>query len=137
MNGQAIIEVLGEDQAGERIRLRTEGSCFLKNNRYFFSYSEEDEGNCVIKNTYSADRESLRVTKSGAVKTVMSFKEGMYSAGRYNTLYGELELGTKTLSYDFSDEGGDLRIKLEYELYLNGEFSGRRKLDIKVNMDFM
>lgn len=142
-NVQISITGIQDDgkQTGE-ITSNLTGLYYLKNNKHYIMYEEYmDDGNAesVTSNTLTISYDSLRgyhrvdLIKKGCQHSHLSFALGEKYAGSYNTPYGTFLMVVDTTAMDIAISGKEIKLDIEYELYINDEYISHNRILINIH----
>lgn len=95
------------------------GSIYEKNGKHYIMYSVDNDGG-TDKVTVIADRDSVRIKRSGSVCSDMLYSMKHDTVFKYHTPYGAIDMRIKTISIHngLNESGGKLR--LIYTLMMQG-----------------
>lgn len=112
-----------EDDETDTIEVITPAMYYFKNGIHYVLYDEVVEGiPGTIKNTIKIEEgKLLEIIKSGITNSRMLFEKDKINVTPYQTLYGELMVGTYTKSMDVEVEEEDININVRYALDVNSE----------------
>lgn len=84
------------------------------------------------KTVIKIEKDSITMIRYGKNSSKMYFKQGVRSNSKYNTDYGEfdLEIDTKKLEIEKTDEKNIYKIKIEYDINIQSLFNGFNIMDI-------
>lgn len=117
----------------EEIKVVAVGTYSFINGRHFVRYDEETEDGRTNKILLKFEDGFFEMSKSGEVRSSLSFKEGTGTKGFYNTPYGMFEIKTDTEKLDIDVMEDGISIKLEYMLFIDGEYVADCTIDIKIS----
>ena len=90
-----------DTEAGvEEFRVSAPGTYSLINDRHFIKYEEKTDDNAINKVLLKFDNNFLEMTKSGEVRSTLTFTEGDNTEGYYKTPYGTFLIETDTKKLD-------------------------------------
>lgn len=135
MKKKAIISISSNDTLKKEdfIEVRTPGDYYKKENAYYAVYDEtEISGMEGTTTTLEIHDGKLSLIREGTTSTKMEFEKNNKYVSLYNTPYGalELQIQTKNLDIDISDEGG--QIFVDYNLSISGQKPQNTKLKINI-----
>ena len=122
----------GGPQTGDEVTVSTIGAYHEREGVHYISYEDQPSGGMPVKNLIKADRNTMSYQRTGAVRADMLFKTGESHSFLYHTPYGAFGMDTKTLYYSMDETEDGLRLETGYELILEGQPSGIRRLLIEV-----
>lgn len=135
-----LITVRGTDTGGSRddsAAFTVRGTCNVRENIGVLLQYEEPEASGMAGTRTALLLRPGRVTmrRSGAFRSRMCFDPRTRTVFPYETPYGTVQLGVRTVSLTggIGADGGSLRI--EYELDLDGVPSGKRTLIVAVQRE--
>ena len=103
------------DEGNEPIEVITPGNYYYKNGRHYILYDELVEGvPGVIKNKIKIkENEMLEIIKTGITNSHMMFVKDKIHVTQYQTVYGEIVVGTHTkrLNVDVTEETIDVYVQ--------------------------
>ena len=134
---KVVIKVKGRQRSAEggvtRVDMEADGQYCMKAGKHYITYDDTSISKYEpVATTIKASASEVLIMRKGALASRQRFSEGVEAVSDYATPYGVLKLMTRTagLSVDLSDKGG--RIKLDYQVFVNGDFSGRNRLEIEI-----
>ncbi len=131
INGRNNYEGNVED---DTIDIVTEAKLYKRNNAIYLVYEESDiAGFDKCKTTVKIVDDKVKMKRffENGMPTEMEFKKGMRFSSKYFTPYGPFDLEILTYGLDNTiDETGKGRLKLDYDISLNGKVNGRNSIDI-------
>ena len=119
------------DEGVEEIKVSAPGTYSLINDRHFIKYEEKTD-HAINKVLLKFDNNFLEMTKSGEVRSTLTFTEGENTEGYYKTPYGTFLIETDTKKLDIKTGKKNIFINLEYGLYIDGEFVADCKMYIEI-----
>ena len=109
------------------------GSCARMGDTWYVSFNEPvEETGTEIKSLLKMRRDSLEVTRTGAINTHMVFEKGKKTFAGYVTPLGEISLGISALDVRLQESDRGLDMKAYYDLDINYEPAARCSIDISV-----
>ena len=138
MKKKAIISVRSFNDLDEKdvIEVITPGEFLVSDEGYKAIYEEtEISGMGGTTTTLTMLDDKFILEREGNVTTKMDFKKGETSILLYNTPYGaiDMQLYTKDLKVDISEDGGN--IEAEYSMELSGQAPIKTKLSVNVKIN--
>ncbi|MBF1007281.1 MAG: DUF1934 domain-containing protein [Lachnospiraceae bacterium] len=122
-----------DTEAGvEEFRVSAPGTYSLINDRHFIKYEEKTDDNAINKVLLKFDNNFLEMTKSGEVRSTLTFTEGDNTEGYYKTPYGTFLIETDTKKLDVKTGKKNIFVNLEYGLYIDSEFVADCKMYIEI-----
>ncbi len=124
ISGLHIMDMAGDEpEESEPIEVITPASYYLKNGKHYILYDEVIEGSSQItKNKIKiTGNEALEIIKSGATSSHMIFEKNRMNATRYETPYGEIQVGVFTKSMNVEESEDFIGVEVEYGLDVNSE----------------
>lgn len=142
MNKDVLITISGtqleyadvEGDANETIEIVNPATYFFKDGLHYIFFEEVYEGSTSItknKIVFKED-EYLEVVKKGAMNSNMCFHRNEYHESSYETPYGQMQLGVKTLNLHSVIEEETMLIQATYELVVNCESYAECEIILKV-----
>lgn len=132
------VKIVGKqrDREGveDSVELQTTGQCYVKNDKIYLVYKEnqEDGGKATLK----LQEGRVILNRSGIVQNKQVFAVGERYQGPYITQFGRIEMAveTKKLRIDLTDDlTGDLEIA--YDLEVNGQWQSANQLFVTIQED--
>lgn len=118
-----------KSEAGdEKVNVSASASYGLIGGRHFVKYEEKTEDGAVNKVLLKFDEDSLEMTKSGEVSSYLCFGVKKRTEGSYKTPYGNFVIETDTKTFDLTVTEKEIRIILDYTLFIDGELIADCKL---------
>ena len=136
MRRSVLVKVKGNTesgaQTGDEVTVNAVGIYHEREGVHYISYEDRPSGEMPVKNLIKADQNTLSYKRTGAVRADMIFKTGEIHGFLYHTPYGAFGMETKTLYYSIDEAEDGLRLEAGYELILDGQSSGIRRLLVEV-----
>ena len=120
------------DAGVEEIKVSAPGTYSLINDRHFIKYEEKTDDDAINKVLLKFDNNFLEMTKSGEVRSTLTFTEGENTEGYYKTPYGTFLIETDTKKLDIKIGKKNIFVNLEYGLYIDSEFVADCKMYIEI-----
>ncbi|MEG0571024.1 MAG: DUF1934 domain-containing protein [Oscillospiraceae bacterium] len=140
MKKEVLIKIKGIqviDGEKSTTELFTLGNMYKKNDSYFLSYKESEttgfEGcNTILK---IEGNEKVTLIRNGAMRSHLVAQQGMRNIGYYDTIAGQVQIGTytKSITNTLNDEGGD--VYFSYDLDINSSEVSENEVYINVTRD--
>ena len=120
----------------ERHSIRSSGWKFSKGGSQFLQFIEENEAGRIQTTIKCKDDETL-LLRNGAVKMRQLFRTPGTTHGHYESIYGTLELLTRTDSIEhlWDEETGEGSLKLVYMMQMQGAEPGRYEMIVSYKED--
>ena len=138
MKRSVLVKVKGSTESGaqteDEVTVNAIGAYHEREGVHYISYEDQPSGGMPVKNLIKADRNTMSYKRTGAVRADMLFKTGESHSFLYHTPYGAFCMDTKTMYYSIDEKGDGLRLEAGYELILEGQPSGIRRLLIEVSL---
>lgn len=122
------------ESGAEEVKLSAPATCALIDGRHFIKYEEKTDDGAVNKVLLKFDEASFEMTKSGEVKSTLIFEKGKRTSGLYRTPYGNFAIETDTGVYDLKLYEEEIKVRLEYVFFIDGEKIAECELDILVRL---
>lgn len=139
MKKEAIISILGiqkyEGQAPDNIELVTNGFFHIKDGKFYVQYDETElTGMEGTKTMIKIEPQRVAIMRSGSTTAQLTFTPGDSNAALYNTMYGPIDISTKTRSLEcaLDENGGSVDIK--YDVEIDRTFASLNTLKIVVKI---
>lgn len=114
----------------------TSGILYKKDEKYYLFFNETNfEDNSITKCRIEFNKEEIRVRRDGQVIIDQTYKIGHSLLGYIKTIYGQLDSEAKTHCYMLQENDTNIRLTLDYDLFVSGERSGNYKLIIQFNKE--
>lgn len=114
----------------------TSGILYKKAEKYYLFFNETNfDDNSITKCRIEFNHEEIRVRRDGQVIIDQTYKTGQSVPGYIKTVYGQLDSEVKTHCYMLEANDTDIRLTLDYDLFVSGERSGNYKLIIQFNKE--
>lgn len=99
------------------------GNYYRNNNMDVISYEEKTEDNHRIKSLITIQPEKVNIKRSGDISMNQQFRSKKVTENVYTHPYGNIhmETFTKSIFYQELDDKQDGKLKLEYQVKLNGQ----------------
>ena len=134
-------------EEGRRVRLRIvsrmtdpEGDVFEQKNARIGTLVETPQGVTLDYDdmqegerahiTLTAQDAKATMRRRGMTRAELTFTPGERSAGRYETLYGEIPVGIVTRSVALRRQEGGGELTLDYDVYIAGERTSSAALSV-------
>ncbi|KHD37199.1 hypothetical protein NL50_07705 [Clostridium acetobutylicum] len=134
MDRRAIISISSQQAEDEKpIEVVTPGDFYKRNNCYYATYKEtEISGMEGTTTTLKIKEDKCSIIRHGSTSTKMEFEKDKKNYSIYSTPYGtmELEICTKEIAIDVSDEGGN--VKIIYDLNVVNQLKQTTNIDITI-----
>lgn len=128
-----LLDIVGaQEMNGESTSVETHCPCSLtrKCGKLYIQYIEDDVSRLV-----TIDGTHVQLRALGDLASRLEFDSDRATSGEYHTQYGTLAMQVFTSVLTVSDDidnGGILRLYMEYRLEMNGEPVSKNKLELKV-----
>ena len=114
----------------------TSGILYKKDEKYYLFFNETNfEDNSITKCRIEFNKEEIRVRRDGQVIIDQTYKIGHSLLCYIKTIYGQLDSEAKTHCYMLEENDTNIRLTLDYDLFVSGERSGNYKLIIQFNKE--
>lgn len=130
MKKEVLINIEGNqyvDNQKETITQSIEGLFYYKNEYYYLLFSHEN-----IDNIIKFNKDKVSITKTGLNKTKMIIENHKINSCDYYTSHGVISLEIKGKYIDFTIDGIESCLKIEYELLTNGKKISKNTISIKI-----
>jgi len=117
------------------IEFCTEGIMEKKGDSIYLTYKESKiSGLEGTTTTIKLDKETMSLMRLGDVNYTMDFCKGLKKYNKYETGYGQLNMGIVTNDLKIIYEGNKLKdIMVDYDIDINGSSIGNNIVNINVN----
>ena len=123
MEGKVKLTITGI-QSGfgqkDRSEICTMADCYEKNGTCYLFYSEYTEEGLVLKNRLTIAPDFVELRKTGHGISVLTFKKGERNSCTYQSPVGPMIMESETGKIRFRSGEKELRLDLEYTLYMGG-----------------
>ena len=134
MTKDVLVRVKGTqymDGDSDTIEVITNGSCYVKNGKWYVLYEEiMEELNAVTKNTVKISPDKVEITKKGLIQAQMVYEIGKMNVCNYTTPMGLILLGITTKEIQFRLEEDKLYLDIQYALEMNGQHVSSSRLEL-------
>lgn len=135
MTKEAVISIegsiLGEDQ--DEISLKVNGKYAYQNNKHYIQYEEMIDSR-TITNLVKIGTSQIEIIKKGASNSRMVFEKDKYTISDYETPFGNLFLGIKTIKMDLVLEENHINIGLQYTLSVDNEVVSNNEICMNIDL---
>jgi len=121
-----------QEPGGEKSKVSAPAPNSWINDRHFIKYEEKTDDDAINKVLLKFDNNFLEMTKSGEVRSTLTFTEGENTEGYYKTPYGTFLIETDTKKLDVKIGKKNIFVNLEYGLFIDGEFVADCKMYIEI-----
>lgn len=135
MEKNAVIKIVSNAtmENNELIEVLTHGKFSLEDNKYIATYNEtEISGMKGTETSLIIEEDVIILERVGSTSTKMVFMKNEATVALYNTPYGmlELEIFTKSLEKEISENGG--KVFIEYEMRVIGQEPFKTKINVEI-----
>lgn len=114
------------------VRQKVRGTLYMMEGRAMYHYREPDSEMGRVTATLKTGPGLIRLLRQGDIRSEQQFSLNKRMPGYYDMPHGRFELETETRKLRISLEDGLGQMAWTYDLYVNGERSGRMELRIDV-----
>ena len=137
MKERVLITVAGtEKTSGETIETMAAGTCVQTQAGWRIEYDDEllteEERGLPQHNVLFLERESVRMIRTGGMKSDMRFLPGRKEACQYETPYGALSLSTFTEDLAVEISENEIAARISYSLWMQEECLSEHRVEILV-----
>lgn len=134
---KGIHQVVGlENDAPEVIETKSDAKFYKIEGTYYCSYEETVDG-VKLKKLMKITDNKVEVNITGATSSNMVFIKGQTSKNVYNTEAGRLDLAFSTNAlniYDAINTDRLLKVKIEYDMSMNGLPASKCRMEIMIEL---
>ncbi len=118
------------DGQTEESRHEYQAKAVLKQDAWFFSFKEAEEGVGEVSTILKAGEQEITLLRQGPVQMKQSFQKGQSSTSRYISPYGAYLMQVHTHKIKIErEEGRPKTISIAYQLWLNDQYAGEILLE--------
>lgn len=135
MTKDVLIQISGMqfDIEDDEIEQKVAGTYFYKNDKHYVLFDEiMEENGEVVKNIVKFHEGEFEITKKGVRHTSLLFKENEVTSSVYYTPVGSMEVEMKTKLVAINEAYDEIKIKIQYALYMNHSFVSNCEVNFKV-----
>lgn len=106
------------------------GMLYEKETATIFSYTEEMDGAGKVNNILKVKENEVFIMRSGAVSMRQMLQKGETTTGTYESMYGTMDMETKTENIRFHPQLNSGKLLVTYQLAMQGQQVGRHRLTL-------
>ncbi len=137
MTKEVILSISGFqtdlDNKSDVVEVISFGNYYLKNGKHYVKYEEvNEEQNEITSSLLKFTKDKVELKRQGTLNANMEFEEGVKNVTCYHTQFGDLSIGFATNEINIEETQDKIIIDIDYNLEVNGENTGRCKVNIKI-----